>query len=755
MGTFTRNWLTAAMLGLLVACGGGGGGDRAAGVEPGPPPTGPVDPQPPIVPEPRPPAPYAEAEVLLANITSVTLDENDVPTVEFQLTDGEGTAITDLGAGNVRFTIAKLQASPLGNMTGTWQSYVNRIEAPDAWGVTDVGTEDRLQATYERERDNFTNNGDGTYSYTFAQSLSEQPEDILAQAEVEGLDLSFEPDRTHRVAMQFDGNPNTTANPVYNWVPATGATTGILTMDIAATANCNNCHDPLSIHGSNRREVGYCVTCHNPGSTDAHTTNTVDMKVMIHKLHSGRNLPSVQEGGKYNIIGSRGSDHDYSTLGYPQDIRNCVNCHAGTATGAGRDDLVLTSQGDNWAEYPSPAACGSCHENASGHIGRFEETECAGCHAEGQRAGSVVDSHRQLVEEARETIAGEIIDVTNTGPGEVPQVTFRVYNPMTDTNYDILTDPIWQDSRSSLRVRLAWDTRDYNNSGNGEDDASSVALDALDDEGGAVPVGDGSFRVTSPIAVPDGSAEPFIAATGSGVAVLEGRARKELEEGEGPESIPLTNVHAFFSIDEADGTAEPRRKVVSIEKCQSCHATVTFHGGSRADSIDSCVTCHNPRNTINDEDTGETKPTMEGTVDMKVMIHGIHAAAIRDEPLTVRGPYTEEEVHYPGNLTNCAACHVDGSYSLPLDDGVLAPTVDSGALAGDPSDDIVATPMAATCSSCHYNAVDRAHMETTGGANFATTQQAIDAGEVVESCSVCHGEGHAFDVGQVHSPSEE
>ncbi len=245
MGTLTRNWTMAAMLGLLVACGGGGGGDRATGVEPGPPGGGqpPVIP-PPVVPDPG-PAPYAEQEVLVATITEVVLNDNNQPVVQFQLTNGEGTAIVDLEAGNVRFVISKLQGSPLGNLTGTWQSYINSV-ADAEYGP---GTEPSLQATYECgsrcDAERFTNNDDGTYSYTFEQNLDEMTDEVLDQAEREGLDLSFEPDRTHRVSMQFDGNDQTTANPFYDWVPATGATSGIFTMDIAATANCNSCHDPL------------------------------------------------------------------------------------------------------------------------------------------------------------------------------------------------------------------------------------------------------------------------------------------------------------------------------------------------------------------------------------------------------------------------------------------------------------------------------------------------------------------------------
>lgn len=754
MATLTRNWLMAATLGLLVACGGGGGGDRATGVEPGPPPSTPVPPPPPVVPAPN-PSPYAEAEELLATITSVSVDGSGVATVEFQLTDGDGTAIIDLEGGNVRFTIAKLQASARGNMTGSWQSYINRIEPYDDWGVTDVGTEDRLQATYEREEDGFVNNEDGTYTYTFAQSLTGLPDDILAQAELEGLDLSYEPDRTHRVSMQFDGNPFTTANPFYDWVPATGATSGVFNMDIAATANCNNCHDPLQIHGSNRREIQYCVTCHNPGSTDAHTTNTVDFKVMIHKIHAGANLPSVQEGGKYNIVGFRGSDHDYSMLHYPQDIRNCVNCHAGTATGAGRNDLVLTSQGDNWANYPSGAACSSCHDNALGHIGRYEDTDCASCHSEGGYAGSIANSHRNLVTEAAGMFASKIEGISNTMPGEFPTVDVRITNPETGEDYDLINDPVM----SGMRVTLGWNTGDYTNTGNGGDNASTVSIGI---PGAASANGDGSFTVTSPTAIPDGSEAPGIAASGSGAVTIEGHPNMDVEGDGEVVSIPATNVAEYFSIDEADGTPVDRRGVVTIEQCQACHSSLSLHGSNRNNNIEVCVTCHNPRNTDKRVREVAGDPPTDGkdeeSLDFKTMIHGIHAAAIREKPLEVVGfrgfttyRYNEDQVHYPGDLSNCSTCHDGDSYMLPLADSVLGTTVDTGEDRADPSDDTVMTPAAAVCSSCHDSEVARAHMTSNGG-SFSTSQQAIDDGEVVEQCAVCHRAGASADVSAVHNP---
>ncbi|RLQ21303.1 OmcA/MtrC family decaheme c-type cytochrome [Seongchinamella sediminis] len=752
----------AATLGLLVACGGGGGGDRAAGVDPGPPPgNGPVTPPPPIIPDPT-PVPYTEAGELLATITSVTLDDNNVATVEFQLTDGNGTAITDLEPGNVRFTIAKLQASELGSMTGTWQSYVNDIEPPDNWGVTDVGTEDRLQATYEREEDNFVNNEDGTYSYTFGMSLSDIPEDILAQAEEEGLDLSYEADRTHRVVIQFDGNPNTTANPVYDWIPANPGASGVFNMDIAATANCNNCHDPLAIHGGNRQEVQYCVTCHNAGSTDAHSTNTVDMKVMIHKLHSGANLPSVGAGEDYYIIGFRGSKHDYSMLHYPQDIRNCVNCHAGSATGAGRDDLVLTAQGDNWAEYPSAAACGSCHdgERAQGHIAGQEEANCASCHSSSGFAGSIADSHRMLVAEASESFKAEVLAVDSTMPGEQPVVTFKISNPDTGENWDIKNDPAFTGPGARLAVGVAWDTDDYNNIGNQGDNASQVQTQ---DIASFVDNGDGSYSATMPVAVPDGSAAPGIPASGSGAATIEGHPVLDVDdEEEGAETIPMTNAHAFFSINEADGVPVARRTRVELDNCLACHGTLSLHGGNRTDDIDGCVTCHNPRNTDKRRREIAMDPPTDGkdeeSIDFKTMVHGIHAAAIRENALEIVGfggftthRYNEDLVHYPGDLSNCTTCHTDSGYTLPLADGVLGVTVDTGADRADPSDDTVVTPTAAVCASCHDDQVAMSHMSSNGG-NFATTQAALDSGQVVEECSVCHGSGRNADVSVVHNP---
>ncbi len=763
MATHTRTWILAGLLGLVTACGGGGGGDRAPGVESGPPPSGgAVTPPTPEIPAPN-PAPYEEAERLFAFITDAQIDDEGRAVVDFQLTDGNNTAIIDLEQSNVRFVLSKLQSSPLGNLTGSWLSYVNRIEQP---GVG-PGTEAKLQATYERDGE-FTNNEDGSYRYRFITSVNDLTQDVLDQAAAEGLDLSYEPDRTHRVAIQFDGAQDT-ANPFRDWVPATGATEGIFQMQIAATENCNLCHDKLGIHGGNRTDVEYCVTCHNPGSTDANSGNTVDMKVMIHKIHMGANLPSVMAGGEYAIYGFRDSKHDYSNLHYPQDIRRCVNCHAGSATGEGRDDLVLTAQGDNWAEYSSRAVCGSCHEDLDfdRHAGgQPDDSGCAGCHSANGFAGSIADSHRMLDQEAREAFAASILDVSNSMPGEAPVITFKVSNPLTGEDYDLMNDPVWTGGGSSLNVKMAWNTGDYTNTGNyvldenGEptaDNASSVSISALSN---ATDNGDGSYSVTMPLAVPDGSLEPGIAATGSGVATIEGHPVVDYNGDGMAQSVPVGDVHSFFSIDEPDGQPVPRRQSVELQSCLACHGTLVLHGNNRADNIDSCVTCHNPRNTDRGVRAIAANPPTDGkseeSIDFKSMVHGIHAAAMRENPLQVVGfrgfttyVYDTDAVHYPGNLGNCTACHTEDGFQLPLASTVLGTSVDTGDDVNDPTDDLVTTPATAVCASCHDDSVARAHMTNNGG-DFATTQAAIDDEEVVESCSVCHGAGKAADVAEVH-----
>ena len=749
-----RHYLMALAVALLVAaCGGSGGGSSGTVQTPpaasDPTPGGPTD---------GPPVAFADAEQIVAIITGVEIGADGVPVVNFSVANGNNTALVDVTADNVRFIIAKLQTRSIGNLQGYWQSYVNTIEQP---GVG-PGTEAKLHATAERgSAGTFTNNGGGTYSYAFAQAITSADDfapAVLAQAALEGLDLSYDPDLTHRVSIQFDGG-RMPANPSYDFQPSSGAVDQILRGLIVATDTCNTCHEQLTFHGGGRSEMDYCVTCHNPGTTDANSGNTMAFDELIHKIHYGANLPSVMAGEPYVIYGFRDSVHDYSNVNYPQRPANCTSCHAGSATDDGH--AVATSNGDNWNEYPTISACGSCHDDLDFRThfgGQPDDTGCQSCHAFGGVAGSPRQSHADLVRLAGDAYRFDILDVANAGPGDAPVVDFQVVDPTNaDAPYDILSDaPFTQGGGASrLAVTVGWSTGDYTNTGNGSEEANTVSIDALVD---ATNLGDGVFRVTSPVAIPDGSLAPFVAATGSGAVTIEGHPAEVIDGV--VERIAVTNSLVGFSIDEANGTAMPRRQVTELALCNNCHSRLVFHGENRAENLEGCATCHNARNSDRGvRDVAVAAPTDgkdEESIDFKTMVHGIHAAAIRENPLQIVGfrgfftaVYDKEEVQYPGRLANCLGCHLDGTYTLPLAASVLGTTVDAGADVEDPTDDVVVSPMTAVCASCHDTTVAAAHMENYGG-DFATTQQFLDNGTTVEQCATCHREGASAAVSFVH-----
>ena len=79
---------------------------------------------------------------------------------------------------------------------------------------------------------------------------------------------------------------------------------------------CNRCHDPLIGHGGSRLTVELCILCHTPQTINPDTNLTQDMKVLIHKIHMGKNLPSVKAGTPYRIW-HRGAWSDFSDVGFP------------------------------------------------------------------------------------------------------------------------------------------------------------------------------------------------------------------------------------------------------------------------------------------------------------------------------------------------------------------------------------------------------------------------------------------------------
>jgi OmcA/MtrC family decaheme c-type cytochrome len=155
-------------------------------------------------------------------------------------------------------------------------------------------------------------------------------------------------------------------------------------------AKCEACHLNLSLHGGNRHDGGeYCQTCHRPDLVDiADVPESVHMKWMIHKIHSGAEL----ENG-YVVVRSRGT-YDFSNIEFTGDLRNCDACHVnGTQNLPVADGALPTITNNAWwtPMAPQAAACLSCHDGDDAAVHAYTNTaffgeSCSTCHGEGREA---------------------------------------------------------------------------------------------------------------------------------------------------------------------------------------------------------------------------------------------------------------------------------------------------------------------------------------------------------------------------------
>jgi hypothetical protein len=386
------------------------------------------------------------AQAVTATITGVT--GGSQPTVAFTLVDQNGAPLSGLKCPQVHFAIAALVPGA-GGGSSDWQSYINSVETAGsgAWNSLPTGqtpaTAQARQATTEPGFSGscpgtFKDNGDGTYSYKFAQDLGSY---TAAGPNPTDLAIGYQGSLTHRIGLELrgtgaNGSDNGVNNAAYTYVPATGLTTGLpATRDIVSNAECNACHSKLAIHGGPRTDAQYCVICHNPGTTDAQSGNSLDFKVLVHKLHSGIKLPSVVAAGStdpapgvgYTIWGYGKSLNNFNTVVFPQEQRNCATCHK-TAPDA-----------DNYETVVNRASCGGCHDNidfatGTGHvqfqptnpvgIPEADDTKCLTCHGQGSGTKSPISGN------SVEVAAAHVVPETALAAG----YTFKVVKvePTTD-----------------------------------------------------------------------------------------------------------------------------------------------------------------------------------------------------------------------------------------------------------------------------------------------------------------------------------
>jgi OmcA/MtrC family decaheme c-type cytochrome len=735
---------------FLAACSGGDDGkDGEAGPSGPPGGTGPSGPSGGTA------VPIDSADKINIEVTGVDVPAGGgAPTVSVSLTNDLGLGLKDLPAGDIRFVLAQLSPGTEGS-SSEWQSYVTRSDGDPA--VPDV------QATTEKgSSGTFTDNGDGTYEYTFANDLNAYPAGPV-----------FDAAKTHRLGIEIRGQAPIANNGIIDFVPAGGVP--LFERRIVDNDTCNACHDRLEFHGGPRTDVDFCVTCHNPFSIDADTGNTVDMKALIHNIHVGRD--------GYVILGHSPVPHDYSDVHWTQDIRNCQTCH--------EESDLNTPQASNWQEVPNRAACGTCHFNdgdpnngehdyaieTGEHpfgINFQDDTQCVDCHGPDSVIPNVQVANAHTISEdvAAEAFEYQVVSVTNTAPGQLPTATIRVLDP-TDPNYandpastayDI-NDPAspFQDGRARLRLDIAWTTDELANLdpddelGRPSDSGAPFAPIAIDFKSGAANDGTNTFTKTADA----GDVIP-LTATGSGLAILEGRPRVSVN---GTVTSLAVAANALpFAITDTDNGGDPdpqdRRRVVNIDKCNDCHKNLSLHGDNRSGNTEVCSTCHNPNATdiqqrgVAGTDCDDLLGPTEVSIDLKRMVHQIHSGNTEICGYN-NSDHSYLGVVYPGHLNNCEGCHLSDTY-FPVDASkVLATTILTGADRSILSDDLAITPNTAVCSSCHTDDLATQHMIQNGG-NFEAGKDETGAlvSSSVETCELCHDEGRTADVKEMHGVNE-
>ncbi len=268
--------------------------------------------------------------------------------------------------------------------------------------------------------------GSGTYTALVPPRPASDPYFPSGTAIPPGATGTFALAIDARRSVPLAGDGTVTEPPDTNAVTyftASGTGTPEPRRQIVEQARCLACHDVLLLHGGQRRDVEYCVVCHNPTQTDwgrrpkvggavnigatedLIEERTVDFKRLIHRIHTGENLERTDP---FVVYGFGASVNDFSGIRFPGNRARCGNCHlpdtwliesipdTAQPTVANETSTPLhgTSAAHPLADPEVPkiqAACLSCHDSDAAWVHAQlntldgEET-CIICHGEGRTA---------------------------------------------------------------------------------------------------------------------------------------------------------------------------------------------------------------------------------------------------------------------------------------------------------------------------------------------------------------------------------
>jgi OmcA/MtrC family decaheme c-type cytochrome len=618
---------------------------------------------------------------VVVKIQSAAIAKDGTITARATITDTDGIPLDRLGVGTPGPVSLSFICAYIPSGKSQYVSYTTTVAK-----ATLNSNPSQTQAAND-SGGTFTTNALGDYTYTFKTKAP----------------TTFDAGATHSIGVSAQRNLSEygtfdewseVSNDIFSWVP--DASHAPVPRSVVTTAACNQCHNPLFGHGGSRLKVELCIMCHTPQTVNPDTQLTQDMPVLIHKIHMGSSLPSVQAGTPYRIW-HRGAWSDFSTVTFPQDVRNCTTCHAKEAP-----------QADNWKTKPSAAVCGSCHDDVNfasgaGHVNlpQIDDNQCKTCHtsqATQDFDASIPGAH--LIPKNSTAVPGlvtKVLKVEGAVPGAAPIVTFSVN--------DKAGNPVDISKITQIRVVLGGNNVDY---------GAGTAGMRVSEDPSKTPGSNGVYTYTMTNKIPAG-------ATGSYTVSIQARNSVTLMPGTVKATTATDGadpVEFYFSVDKSPVT--PRRQVVATAKCASCHQDLKFvHGGTRGNTQE-CTICHNP--TLTDGTSGQS-------VNMAWQIHSIHRGENLANPY-VLGTTNYQEVRFPGDLRDCTTCHLTGTY--------MVENVGAKAMVASPGGFTKTTaPISAACQGCHDDISTASH-------TLANTTI------LGESCAACHGDGKEFSVDRVH-----
>jgi len=676
-------------------------------------------------------------------INGVTVAANGTVSVDFNLADDQGGPLDNQGVWSQgvaapRFGLGRLDTPAAGAPV---QQYITLTRSGTSPGLLNTANPNTGTVAEVTPRS-------GHYIYTFPSSVQ------IASSSLHSTHTIFV--QIQRQLDPLDPSTKYVQNVTWDFVP--DGTKAVVTREVVTTKACNQCHDPLAQHGGGRREAKLCGACHQAelssvtASVNGVVFNDLSLPNFAHAIHAGTT--------------------------FPNELRNCDMCHAGAAQG-GQITTNSSQQActgcHSWLRFDG-SGTSTCSINGSwGVVAIPPSGQCSLCHdatldhAEPDAFWNLANNPPTLpLNSGRNPVVKTTINAVSFDASRVPTFTFTVttsYNGGPDQPRNLATNPL-KTFRISWATSLAGATAvEYVNVASSQSWNIPGYAGTTGTPPAPVSGTPGQYTWTAPTAVPaadrNSAAFPVTQTFAFAMETADG------DSTAGVEVRGITSPVFFWRLDNQNsGSNKPlsRRLLVDGAKCNVCHGAPNLqigfgfhHAGSR-NNVQECAFCHdgvtnNQRATmILPAAAAGTQVKVDQSIQLSVMIHKIHLGDASQQGL----PYYDytgnplTPASYPGNLMDCAQCHVTPTspttsvWGLPINAAVYPTSTSTSysctSTGCTQTGTTQTTREAAVCGSCHDSALDQAHM-----------QQNVVSG--TETCDLCHGLYTEADVRKVHVPN--